>query len=185
VISESQLNVYIVGQELSPRVKERLQAQVQTALKALPPWVFEVLRRQLDGLGQRNFPVIVEARPDGSRQAINFGQIDGRPAVRLLPRLHADSIDWGQPLAHLLAKAAAWLARPDDVTFRESWSAAVSADSLHDAAGSTDSMWADAGDTDLLLEMFAALCAREDDRAWGHYPNVRRFLDNWRGAAVD
>ena len=48
VLDESQLNVYVLDSNLSPRQKERLQAQVLTALRSLPPWMFGLLTRRLD-----------------------------------------------------------------------------------------------------------------------------------------
>jgi len=180
VISESHLNVYIIGEGLSPRAKERLQAQVQTALRFLSPWVFDLLQRRLAELGQRNFPLIVEPRPTGSDQAISFGEIDGRPAVQLLPAVDGEAIDWYQDQRYLVAKAAGWFAAPADEGFRARWREAVAADGLREAAADGAERWRGATDTDLLLEMFAAACLKPEHDTWDQFPAVRAFFKNWR-----
>lgn len=198
---ESQLNVYIVGARLPPRLRQRLQAQLRTALRSLPEWPFDLLRRRLQALGASNFPLVVEPRgathfplvveprgaDDSSERALSLGDIEGRPAAYLLPRLRGDSIDWRQDLRYLLAKAIAFLAAPpagQDPRFWRDWAAAVEADGLRDKAARAGEAWQSAGDLDLLLEMFAALALTPDHERWSALPAVRAFFEAWRQEAA-
>ncbi len=182
---ESQLNVYIAGADLTPRLRQRLQAQLRTALRSLPEWPFDLLLRRLQELGATNFPLVVEPRgedPPGDR-ALSLGDIEGRPAAYLLPRLRRDEIDWRQDLRYLLAKAIAFLAAPpadEDPAFWRDWAAAVTADDLRATASAAGEAWRHAGDLDLLLEMFAALALTPDNERWSALPSVRAFLEEWR-----
>ncbi len=116
---DSQLNVYVVGDDLSPRQRQRLQAQLETALQALPRWCFDLLRDRLAASGAQSFPLVVEPQPAlparpgsraegpaGGRQAVptgrqavptgrqalplSLGRLQGRPAAYLRPRLNGD-----------------------------------------------------------------------------------------------
>ncbi len=182
---ESHLNIYIAGARLPPRLRQRLQAQLRTALQALPEWPFDLLRRRLQELGAANFPLVVEPRDEdvtGDR-ALSLGDIEGRPAAYLLPRLRGDEIDWRQDLRYLLAKAIAYLAAPpaeQDPRFWRDWAVAVAADGLREKAAQAGEAWRDAGDLDLLLEMFAALALTPDNERWSALVSVRAFLEEWR-----
>lgn len=182
---ESHLNVYIAGAELTPRLRQRLQAQLRTALRSLPEWPFDLMRRRLQELGAANFPLVIELRDDDTpgERALSLGDIEGRPAAYLLPRLSGDEIDWRQDLRYLLAKAIAYLAAPPaghDPAFWRDWSAAVRRDALLEKAASAGEAWRDAGDLDLLLEMSASLALTPDHARWSSLPSVRAFLDRWR-----
>jgi len=182
---ESQLNVYIVGARLPPRLRQRLQAQLRTALRSLPEWPFDLLRRRLQALGASNFPLVVELRGDDAsdERALSLGDIEGRPAAYLLPRLRGDSIDWRQDLRYLLAKAIAYLAAPpvdQDPAFWRDWAAAVEADDLRTRAAQAGEAWQAAGDLDLLLEMCAALALTPAHERWSALSAVRAFLERWR-----
>ncbi|MBI2913450.1 MAG: hypothetical protein HYY03_05970 [Chloroflexi bacterium] len=184
-----ELNVYIIGDSLSPRERERVQAQVQTALRSLPEWAFGLLGRRLQQLGAANLPLIIEpqVRGETSPQALGLGQIDGRPAARLLPRLRGDDIDWRQDQRYLVAKAVAYLAAPapsSDADYWARWSAAIASDGLRDKARATGEHWAEASDLDLLIEMFAAYALNPHHDRWAGLPAVRAFLDEWRQTAV-
>lgn len=185
MLSESRLNIYILGSDLSPRLRERIQAQVQTALRSLPPWVFDLIRRRIDALGVANLPLIIEplaAAADGSR-VLSLGRTESRPAVKLTPRLHRDGVDWGQDLRRLLAKAAAYISAPaeDDTAFWSAWARASQADRLRDlaAAGAGDA-FRDETDLGLLIEMFAAYALNPGHARWREMPAVRAFLEGWR-----
>ncbi|MCH7523337.1 MAG: hypothetical protein IH920_06165 [Chloroflexi bacterium] len=52
MLSDSQLNVYIVGDNLSPRQRVQLQAQLDSALRALPQWCLDLVRAALDSGGR-------------------------------------------------------------------------------------------------------------------------------------
>lgn len=186
---ESQLNVYIVGARLPPRLRQRLQAQLRTALRSLPEWPFDLLRRRLQALGASNFPLVVEPRGADAtgERALSLGDIEGRPAAYLLPRLRGEEIDWRQDLRYLLAKAIAFLAAPPakhDPAFWRDWAAAVEADGLRDKAARAGEAWQSAGDLDLLLEMFAALALNPGHERWSALSAVQSFLERWRQEAA-
>ena len=187
MLADSRLNIYVAGADLSPRQRERIQAQLQTALRSLPPWVFELLQRRLQQLGAQNFPVVVEPAPRGQTggRAFSLGHIEGRPAVRLYPRLAAAEIDWGQPLRQLLLKAAAYLAAPPpaDAAFWQGWARAVQSDALRSKATQTGQHWAQATELDLLLEMFASCALNPEHARWRDLPAVRAFLREWAAPA--
>ena len=188
MLGDSQLNVYILGSGLTPHQRERLQAQVQTALRALPSWSLELLRRRVQLLGVPNLPLIVEPRApaDASRQVIGFGQVESRPAVRLMPRLDGDSVNWGQDARYLVAKAVAYLAAPaaEDTGFWTRWAQAVADDGLKATAQAEGEHWAEATDLDLLLEMFAAYALSREHVRWSEMPAVKAFLEIWRAEAT-
>jgi hypothetical protein len=183
MLNESQLNVYVVGENLSPRQRERLQAQVESALRALPQWCIDVLRAALERSGVRNFSLVIEPQPpDGDALPLSLGHIEGRPAAILRPRLDGDAIDWLQDRRYLVAKAVAHMAAPPpdtDAAFWERWAEAVVADGLRDKASAAAEAWADASDADLLIEMFAAHARNPSHARWAELPAVRGFLDGW------
>ncbi len=184
MLDESRLNVYIVGDSLSPRQRQRIQAQLQTALRSLPEWAFALLRQGLQEMGAANLPLIVEPQTvsDGGPPALSFGHLDGRPAVRLMPRLQGDALDWRQDRRYLVAKAVAHLAAPtpSDADFWARWSVAIASDALREKARQTGEHWAAASDLDLLIEMFAAYALNPDHGRWSDLPSVRAFLAGWR-----
>ncbi len=182
MLNKSRLNVYIEGSSLSPRQRERLQAQVQSALSALPNWAFDLLSRRIDALGIRNLPLIVSPEQADQPQAVTFGQIDGRPAVRLKPRLRGDAIEWPQDRRYLVAKAVAYMAAPDraDTGFWTRWSKAIAEDDLAATAAGVDGRWSDGTHVDLLIEMFAAYALSGTHSRWESLSHVRKFFDEWR-----
>ncbi|MCH7953959.1 MAG: hypothetical protein IIC25_08720 [Chloroflexi bacterium] len=186
MLDESQLNVYVLDSNLSPRQKERLQAQVLTALRSLPPWLFGLLTQRLEAIGAKNLPLIVEARTtdDPSTQIISFGEIEGRPSARLMPRLTADGIDWEHDPKLLVAKAATYMAAPaSGDAFWQRWNDAVAADRLRETDPVASGEWADASDLDLFLEMSAVYVTRPDHERWTRFAASRTFFDEWRDSA--
>ena len=189
MLRTGELNVYIIGDSLSPRERQRVQAQVQTALRSLPDWAFGLLHGRLQQVGAANLPLIVEPQTgdQAGPQALSLGQIEGRPAARLLPRLRGGDIDWRQDQRYLVAKAVAYLAAPppsSDADFWARWSQAVASDGLGEKARATGEHWAGASDLDLLIEMFAAYALNPEHDRWAGLPSVRAFLDEWRQTAV-
>ncbi len=189
MLGESQLNVYIVGASLTPRQRQRLQAQLQTAMRSLPAWALDLLGRRLQELGATHFPLIVEPQTaaDSSPRPLGLGHIDGRPAVRLMPRLRADAVDWRQDQRYLVAKAVAYLAAPppSDGDFWARWAAAVDRDGLREKALEVSERWTEASDLGLLMEMFAACALNPQHSRWSQLPSVRAFLEEWAGGTVD
>ncbi len=189
MLGRSELNVYIIGDRLAARQRERIQAQVQTALRSLPEWVWGLLRGRLLQLGAANLPLIIEpqAPDEASPQALGLGRVDDRPAARLLPRLRGDDIDWRQDLPYLVTKALAYLASPppSDSDFWARWSQAVAIDGLGEKARATGEHWAGASDLDLLIEMFVAYALNPEHGRWSQVPSVRAFLEAWAGIAAD
>jgi len=186
VLDESQLNVYVLDSNLSPRQKERLQAQVLTALRSLPPWMFALLSQRLEMIGAKNLPLVVEARSpdDPSTQVVSFGEIEGRPAARLMPRLTEDGIDWEHDPKLLVAKAAAYMAAPPaGDAFWQRWSDAVAVDRLRETDPVAEGEWKDASDLDLFLEMCAVYVTRPDHGYWARFAASRSFFDEWRDSA--
>ncbi len=184
---ESQLNVLIAGADLSPRQCERIQAQVQAGLRSLPRWVFDLLRARIAALGVQDLPLIVEPRTQRDRERVmSLGQMNGRPAVRLRPRVAGEAVDWGQDRRYLLAKAVAFLAAPPEETGRDFWSRwrqAVASDRLREKALETGEHWKDVSDRGLLVEMFAAFALDPGHRRWTEFPEAKGFLDSWRAPA--
>lgn len=183
--AESRLNIYILGSELPPRLRERIQAQVSTGLRSLPSWAFDLLRQRIDALGVSSLPLIIEPQSaaSGNAKVLSLGRIELRPAVKLSPRLDENSIDWGQDLRRLLAKAAGYICAPtdDDRDFWEPWAAAVQSDKLRDRVEATAESFAGETDLGLLIEMFAACALSPAHSSWKKMPAVRAFLDDWRG----
>jgi hypothetical protein len=184
VLGESRLNVYILGDRLSARQRERVQAQVQTALRAVPQWAFALLDRRLDELGVRNFPLIIEPVPadHSENRSLSFGDIESRPAVKLMPRMTAGNISWGQDRRYLVLKAVAYLASPaaSDTSFWGRWEQAVHADNLRSQVIESGELWKNASSLDLLVEMFAAYALNPGHARWADLPAVRTFLEEWR-----
>ena len=191
MIGESQLNVYIVGADkLGPRIKERIQAQVQSTLRAIPPWVFLLLRLRLLKLGLSNFPFIVEPQPVGeaSPKALSVGSLGDKPAVYLMPVVREEEVEWRQDRRLLVAKALAYLCAPrqqDDEAFWQRWSQAVRRDGLGDLARDADQRWKGATPLDLLMEMFAAYALTPNHVRWQELAAVRQFLDAWKATVTD
>jgi hypothetical protein len=182
MLDESRLNVYVLGSKLSPRQRERIQAQVQTALRSLPPWVFDLVRRRIDALGVMNLPVLIEPQPAAkSHRVLSLGSIESRPAVKLMPQLVVAEIDWGQDLRHLLAKAMAYIVAPDEtaVDFWQGWRVAVRDDRLREKARKIAGEYDDETDLGLLIEMFAAYALKPAHRSWAGLPEVHAFLERW------
>ncbi len=183
MLSDSQLNVYIVGDNLSPRQRVQLQAQLDSALRALPQWCLDLVRAALEHSGARNFPLVVEPQPPGGDALpLSLGHIEGRPAAYLRPRLEGDRIEWLQDRRYLVAKAAAYvcLPSPDDAPdFWQRWAVAVAADALRDKATAANEAWAAASDRDLLIEMFAASALRPAPARGSELPSIRGFLGEW------
>lgn len=185
---QSQLNVYIVGDSLTPRQRQRLQAQVQTALRSLPDWAFALLRRRLQELGLPNLPLIVEPgfSAEAGDQLMGLGEIEGRPAVRLMPRLRDEGVDWRQDQRYLVAKAVAYLAAPPaSGGFWTGWARAVHSDRLREKAREASERWTEASDLGLLMEMVAAYALNPQHQRWSDLPLVKAFLEEWTRTAVD
>ncbi len=188
MLSESRLNVYILGAELTPRQRERIQSQVQTALRSLPAWAFGLLRGRIEEMGAQNLPLIIEpsAQRDNDRKVMSFGRIESRPAVRLMPRLLDEGVDWGHDHRYLLAKAVAYMATPAQESHGDFWSRwrqAVTSDRLPERARESDEHWENVGDLGLLVEMFAAYALDPVHQRWAEFPEVKAFLESWRGSA--
>ncbi len=183
MLQDSQLNVYIVGDNLSPRQRVQLQAQLDSALRALPQWCLDLVRAALERSGARNFPLVVEPQPlGGDSLPLSLGHIQGRPAAYLRPRLEGDRIEWLQDRRYLVAKAAAYvcLPSPDDAPdFWRRWAEAITADALRDKATAAHEAWAGASDCDLLIEMFAAYALNPAHARWAELPAVRGFFEGW------
>lgn len=184
MLGESQLNVYILGADLTPRIRERLQAQVQTALRSLPAWTFRLLERRIDELGVPNLPLIVEpATSDiGPARSLGLGQLEGRPAARLMPRIAAERIEWLQEPRYLVEKAVAYMAAPgiEIGGFWARWSQDIADDGLRGKAVQINDEWAGETDLGLLVEMSAAYVVSPDHHRWATFPAVRTFLQDWR-----
>jgi hypothetical protein len=186
MLGESRLNVYVLGSNLSPRQRERIQAQVQTGLRSLPGWAFDLLRQRIDALGAMNLPLLIEPQPAVNlHRVLSLGHIDSRPAVKLMPHLVADQIDWGQDLRHLLAKAIAYIVTPDEdeADFWRRWQEALHNDRLREKASEIAGEYEDETDLGLLIEMFAAHALRPAHRRWAELPQVQAFLEDWRATA--
>jgi len=186
MLDESRLNVYVLGSKLSPRQRERIQAQVQTALRSLPKWVFDLLRQRIDALGVMNLPLLIEPQPAAkSHRVLSLGRIESRPAVKLTPHLVVDEIDWGQGPKHLLAKAMAYIVAPDEtaVDFWQGWRIALRGDRLREKATIIAGEYEDETDLGLLIEMFAAYALKPAHRSWAGLPEVQAFLERWRATA--
>jgi len=183
VLSESQLNVYILSDGLSPRLRERLQSQIGATLRSTPRWALERLSNRLDELGARNLPIIVEPHADepGDGRCLSFGRIDGRPAVRLMPLVTGNEIRWGQDRRYLVARAVAYLAAPadDDAVFWQRWAEAIECDRLREAAAGAGNEWHASTHLGLFVEMCAAYQIKPDHARWRRLPAVRSFLEEW------
>ncbi len=183
MLSDSQLNVYIVGDNLSPRQRVQLQAQLDSALRALPQWCLDLVRAALERSGVRNFPLVIEPQPPGGDALpLSLGHIEGRPAAYLRPRLEGDRIEWPQDRRYLVAKAAAYVCAPlrdDAPDFWRRWAEAIAADALRDKATAAYEAWSGASDRDLLIEMFAAYALNPSHPRWSELPAVLGFLEEW------
>ncbi len=188
MLSDSQLNVYIVGDNLSPRQRVQLQAQLDSALRALPQWCLDLVRAALERSGARNFPLVIEPQPPGGDALpLSLGHIEGRPAASLRPRLEGDRIEWPQDRRYLVAKAAAYVCPPsrdDAPDFWRRWAEAIATDALRDHAVAAPEAWAGASDRDLLIEMFAAYALNPAHPRWAELPAVRGSLKGWGSGLV-
>jgi hypothetical protein len=183
MLGEPRLNVCILDADISPRLRERLQAQVQTAIRSLPRWPFALLTGRMSELGVAGLPLIVE--PVNSVDAahpLGLGDIEGRPAARLRPRVSAETIEWGQDPRYLVAKAIAFMAAPPPADpFWLRWADAIRSDSLREKASDSSAGWKAETDVGLLLEMFAAFALRDGHQRWSELQAVHAFLREWRG----
>jgi hypothetical protein len=186
MLNDSRLNVYIQAAESSSRLRQRIQAQVETALRSVPRWAFDLMARRMDESGFRNAALIVEPVHSGAdARCISFGTIDGRPAVRLLPRLANDGIEWGQDRRLLLAKAIAYLSSPPaDAQFWDDWQQAIHSDALRTKARELHDAWAEATDLELFLELLAAYLVNPEHSRWTTLPATISCLNAWRGASA-
>lgn len=183
MLGESRLNIYVLAPDLSSRQRERIRAQINTGLRSLPRWVFDLLQERIEALGVSSLPLIIEPHASAIPfRAFSLGRVETRPTVKLTPRLSPDGVDWGQDLRRLLAKAIAWILAPENIEspFWSGWNAAVEADRLRDRA--TDSGGEPHDDTDLglLIEMFAAYALSPEHGRWKSLPHVHSFLQDWR-----
>ena len=183
MLSDSQLDVYIVGDNLSPRQRLQLQGQLDSALRALPQWCLELIRARLDATDATNFPLVIEPQPPGGDALpLSLGHIEGRPAAYLRPRLEGDRVEWPQDRRYLVAKAAAYVCLPprdDAPDFWRRWAEAIAADALRQVATAAAEAWAEASDRDLLIEMFAAYALNPAHPRWAELSAVRGFLEGW------
>jgi len=184
MVNESRINVYIRSTRLAPRQRERIQAQLQSALRLMPAWALALVDRRVFELGAHNLAIEVVPVFDGDTgtQVLSLGISDGKPAARLMPRVRGDHIDWGQNHRALIAKAVGYLMSPNrtNVKFWDRWSEVVEQDKLRVAAEGQASRWKEATDTDLLLEMFAAYALNPTHGRWSAFPQTKRFLEEWR-----
>jgi hypothetical protein len=185
MLNDSRLNVYIQAAELSSRLRQRIQAQVETALRSVPGWAFDLMARRMDESGFRNAALIVEPVLPGADRCISFGNIDGRPAVRLLPKLASERIEWGQDMRLLVAKAVAYLMSPPaDAQFWDVWQRAIDSDALRAKTRELHDAWADATDLELFLEMLAAYLVNAEHSRWKKLPATFSCLNAWRGCVT-
>ena len=183
MLGESRLNVYVLDADLSPRVRGRLQAQVQTAIRSLPRWTFSLLTNRLNELGVTGLPLVIEpVSTTGAIRPLGLGQIEGRPAARLRPATEGNMIEWGQDPRYLAAKALGYLAAPSaDSPFWGRWSAAIESDGLRRWAAQAAAAWNDETDLGLFVEMFAAYALRSGNVRWAELPAVLTLLEELRG----
>lgn len=184
MLGDSRLNVYIQAAELSPRLRQRIQVQLETAFRAIPPWALGMLSARLDELGLRSALLMVEPMEGSSEaRAMSCGEVDGRPAVRILPRVRGEVIEWGQDKRYLLAKAIGYLASPEPAsTFWAHWHSAIETDALRHKALVEAGAWNVATDMDLFLEMFAAYALTPRHSRWRQFPAVLASLEAMRPA---
>jgi hypothetical protein len=119
---------------------------------------------------------------DSEKRALSFGDVESRPAVKLMPRVTSGTISWGQDRRYLVLKAVAYLASPaaSDTSFWSQWEEAVRADSLRSQVFESGDTWKNASSLDLLVEMFAAYALNPGHTRWADLPAVRSFLEAWR-----
>ncbi len=182
MLGESRLNVYLLDAEINPRLRERLQAQVQTAIRDMPPWTFSVLANRLRELGVTGLPLVIEpVSSTRSTLPLGLGEIEGRPAARLRPAVTETAVAWGQDLRYLVAKALGYLAAPSaDLPFWERWGAAIESDSLRRRAARSSAAWHDETDLGLFIEMFAALVLKNAHVRWAELPAIHALLRELR-----
>ena len=186
MLGESRLNVYVLDTEVSPRLRERLQAQVQTAIRSLPSWTFSVLTNRMNEIGVSGLPLVIEpVLSTGSALPLSLGEIEGRPAARLRPTITGTVIEWGQDTRYLLAKAIGYLCAPSaDSPFWAGWSTAIESDSLRRCAARSSAAWGSETDLGLFVEMFAARALRSRHGRWADFPAVDAMLRELRGKAA-
>jgi hypothetical protein len=186
MLGESRLNVYVLDTEISPRQRERLQAQVQTAIRSLPCWTFSVLTNRMDEIGVSGLPLVIEpVRATASPLPLSLGEIEGRPAARLRPTVAGETIEWGQDARSLVAKAVGYLAAPAaESSFWAGWAAAMEQDSLRGRARESAAAWYDETDLGLFVEMFAASALRDGHFRWAELPAIHAMLRELRDGAA-
>jgi len=183
MLGEPRLNVYVLNADVSPRLRERMQAQVQTAIRSLPAWTFSLLTIRMTELGVTGLTLIIDpAKADDGALPLSLGDIEGQPAALLRPRVLDNRIEWGQEIRYLIAKAAGYLsAPPSDAPFWARWAEAVESDCLRAMTVQSSAAWQDETDLGLLIEMFAAYALRNGDNRWSRLPAIHGFLREWRG----
>lgn len=181
MLGESRLNVYVLDADITPRLRERIQAQVETAIRGLPSWTFGLLTDRMNERGVSAMTLVVEPAGATPVRPLSLGEIEGRPAACLRPNVSDNAIDWGQDARYLVAKAIGYLAcPPPDGLFWSNWTAAVEADGLRARAAASSAAWEDETDMGLLIEMFAAFALRDGDDRWSELPAIHNFLRDWR-----
>ena len=182
MLGESRLNVYVLDTEITPRIRERLQAQVQTAIRSLPRWTFSLLANRMSEIGVSALPLVIEpVRSKGMARPLSLGEIDGRPAARLRPAVAGEVIEWVQEPRYLVAKAVGYLAAPAaESSFWAGWAAAIEQDSLRGRAGESAAAWQNETDLGLFVEMFAALALKNGHAHWAELPAVHAMLRELR-----
>ncbi|HET9477090.1 MAG TPA: hypothetical protein VFP63_06350 [Dehalococcoidia bacterium] len=186
MLGEARLNVYVLDAEISPRQRERLQAQVQTAIRSLPRWTFSVLTNRMNQIGVSGLPLVIEpVRSTGSTLPLGLGEIEGRPAARLRPTVDGQTLEWGQDPRYLVAKAIGYLAAPAAASaFWVGWAAAIEQDCLRRRAGESAAAWYDETDLGLFVEMFAASALRNGHFHWAELPAIHAMLRELRDEAA-
>jgi hypothetical protein len=176
---DSRLNVSILDADISPRLRERLQAQVQTAIRSLPRWPFALLRDRMSELSVTGLQLIVEpVHSTEPSHPLGLGEIEGRPAARLRPRVTAGKIEWGQDLRYLVAKALGYLLLHSQERLSGSAGPAIQRDGLRAKASRSSAAWEDETDMGLFLEMFAAYALRDGHAHWSTCPRFMRSCEN-------
>lgn len=183
MLGEPRLNVCILDPEITTHLSERLQAQVEAALRSLPHWSYKLLTRRMEELGVAGVPLIVEPvhGPTAPQRPLSLGRIDDCPAARLFPHISGESIEWGQDRRYLAAKALAFMAAPaPSAAFWQRWEDVIDRDRLRHKASNVNPEWAGESGLGLFLEMFAAYALNAAHERWSQLPAVHAFLQEWR-----
>jgi len=183
MLGEPRLNVCILDPEITPRLRERLQAQVEAALRSLPPWSYKLLTRRMEELGVAGVPLVVEPVHGATapQRPLSLGHIEDCPAARLLPRISGENIEWGQDRRYLVGKALAFMAAPaPSAAFWQRWEDVIDRDRLRHKASNVSPEWDGESSLGLFIEMFAAYALNAGDVRWSQLPSVHAFLQEWR-----